>query len=95
MSTTTTVAVELTPMATGKETSEVQARIGTEQEQVAPVDAPVDAPVAPVEKRATTLIIITAIAGVTVNSSLVSGIVTIALPVMAKDLAIPDALLLW
>lgn len=48
-----------------------------------------------VEKKGTTAFIITTIAGVTMISSLLSGIVTIALPVMAKDLEISQALLFW
>lgn len=48
-----------------------------------------------VEKKGTTAVIITTIAGVTMISSLLSGIVTISLPVMAKDLEISQALLLW
>ena len=52
-------------------------------------------PVAKVEKKATTAIIISTIAGVTMISSLLSGLVTISLPTMARDLDIPEALLLW
>lgn len=52
-------------------------------------------PVAKVEKKATTAIIISTIAGVTMISSLLGGLVTISLPTMARDLDIPEALLLW
>lgn len=55
----------------------------------------VDPTPAVVEEKATTAFIITTIAGVTIISSLLSGIVTIALPVMARDLDISPALLFW
>lgn len=48
-----------------------------------------------VEVKGTTAIIITTITGVTMISSLLNGLVTIALPAMARDLKISEALLLW
>jgi hypothetical protein len=48
-----------------------------------------------IENKGATAIIITVITGVTTISSLLAGLVTIALPVMAKDLDIPQALLIW
>jgi len=48
-----------------------------------------------VEAKGTTVVIVTTIAGVTTISSLLSGLITISLPVIAKDLQISDALLLW
>lgn len=53
------------------------------------------APTPKVENRGTTALIISTITGVTTISSLLSGLVTIALPAIAKDLEIPQALLLW
>lgn len=50
---------------------------------------------AKVEKKGTTAVIITTIAGVTMISSLLSGLITISLPVIARELQISDALLLW
>lgn len=60
-----------------------------------PEDVDVPLPSAKVEKKGTTAVIITTITGVTMISSLLSGLVTISLPAMAKDLQISDALLLW
>ena len=48
-----------------------------------------------VETKGTTAIVISTITGVTLISSLLSGLVTISLPAMAKDLDIPQALVLW
>ena len=52
-------------------------------------------PAAKVEQKGTTSLIIATITGVTMISSLLNGLVTISLPAMAKDLDIPQALLLW
>lgn len=48
-----------------------------------------------VQSKGTTTVIITAITGVTTISSLLNGLVSITLPAIAKDLDIPDALILW
>jgi hypothetical protein len=46
-------------------------------------------------KKGTTAIIFASITGVTGISSLLSGLVTVILPTMAKDLDISKSLLLW
>jgi len=51
--------------------------------------------IAKVQEKGTTAVIIATITGVTMISSLLSGLITISLPAMAKDLQISDALLLW
>jgi len=57
-----------------------------------PVVAPTSAKV---EKKGTTAVIITTIAGVTMISSMLNGLITISLPVIARELQISDTLLLW
>lgn len=92
MSTATTI--ELTPVQGGVP-GDKDAEIRRSDD--APVEQHVvlDRTPSVVEKKGTTAVIITTIAGVTTTSSLVSGIVTIALPIMAKDLNISSALLFW
>jgi MFS family permease len=46
-------------------------------------------------RKGTTAIIFTSIAGVTLISSMLAGVVTVALPHMVVDLSIPQSLLLW
>ena len=46
-------------------------------------------------ERGTTAIIFATVTGVTGISSLMSGMVTVVLPKMAKDLDLSDSLLLW
>lgn len=48
-----------------------------------------------VEKKGATTVIISTITGITFISSLLSGLITISLPTIARDLAISEALLLW
>ncbi|KAK5070103.1 hypothetical protein LTR64_001938 [Lithohypha guttulata] len=48
-----------------------------------------------VETKGTTAVIISAIGGVTLISSMLAGLVTIGLPVIARDLKISDTLLIW
>jgi len=50
---------------------------------------------AKVEKKRTTAVTITTIAGVTMISTLLNGLITISLPVIARELQVSDALLLW
>lgn len=90
MSATTTI--ELTPVSNAKGVGirENDANNPTPTQNIV-----VDPSTAVVEKKGATAVIITTIAGVTVISSLLSGIVTIALPVMARDLEISEALLFW
>lgn len=88
MSATTTI--ELTRPPAGK-----TSQVGTSHDMSAEHSIETNAPAVVVQKKGTTAFIITTIAGVTVISSLLSGIVTIALPVMARDLDIPPALLFW
>lgn len=90
MSATTTI--ELTPALAVKNT---EVRTNEDDHVGATQNAVAEPPTAVVEKKGTTVIIIATVAGVTVISSMLAGIVTIALPVMAKDLEIPEALLFW
>jgi len=46
-------------------------------------------------RKGTTIIIFTSITAVTGISSLLSGLVTVALPTIARDLDLPPSLLLW
>lgn len=48
-----------------------------------------------VQGKGKTALIVVTIAGVTMISSLLSGLVTISLPEMAKSLDIPSGLLFW
>jgi len=61
----------------------------TRDSQDAPTTAPVDPP------KSTTAIIITCVTCVTMIGSLLNGVVTIALPTMARDLQLQPGLLLW
>lgn len=45
--------------------------------------------------KVTTAVIFATVTGVTCISSLLAGLVTVALPRMAKDLDLPESLLLW
>lgn len=58
-------------------------------------DVEVSVPPVRVESKGTTAVIIATITGVTLISALLAGIVTIALPVIAKDLKMSEELMLW
>lgn len=49
----------------------------------------------PVLTKGTTAIIFASITGVTTISSLLSGLVTVVLPIMARDLNLSESVLLW
>ena len=100
---------DLTPKAaimsaTGTETIElvspvamaltVQKPISGQDEGHSEVETPLvlDQPELP---RLTTAIIFASIVGVTGISSLLSGLVTVILPTMARDLKLSDSVLLW
>lgn len=56
---------------------------------------PINAPNAqPLEKRTTAIVLVTVVA-VTMISSMLSGVTTIALPTMARDLQLAPSVLLW
>lgn len=56
---------------------------------------PINAPVSrPLEKRTTAIVLVTVVA-VTMISSMLSGVTTIALPTMARDLQLAPSVLLW
>lgn len=82
----TTATIELEPVAIRDQYAQ---SIGSRQDvEVLPENAKV-------ETKGTTAIIITTITGVNLISSLLAGIVTISLPVMARDLKISNSLMLW
>lgn len=85
-----TRTIELTTSPGGQ-----ASQLGRTDEVPAGQDVSVESSPAAVEEKGKTALIITTIAGVTTISSLLSGIVTIALPVMARDLDISPALLFW
>lgn len=85
-----TTAMELTTSTGGK-----SPHLGRSNTEPVEQSITVDSTSTAVEEKGTTALIIITIAGVTIISSLLSGIVTIALPVMAKDLHISPALLFW
>lgn len=87
-----TSTIELTPVLDVKG---AEVRKNDADDLAATQNAMTESSAAVVEKKGTTAVIITTIAGVTIISSLLSGIVTIALPVMARDLEISEALLFW
>lgn len=87
-----TSTIELTPVSNAKS---VEIRDNDADNPITTQTVVTEPSTAVVEKKGTTAVIITTIAGVTIISSLLSGIVTIALPVMARDLKISEALLFW
>ncbi|KAB8345826.1 hypothetical protein FH972_022881 [Carpinus fangiana] len=49
----------------------------------------------PMPSRKTTTVVITSVTCITTLSTLISGVVTVAIPTMAKDVNLDDSLLLW
>lgn len=49
----------------------------------------------PVPSKKTTAIVISSVTCITTLSTLISGLVTVAIPTMAKDVGLADSLLLW
>ena len=52
-------------------------------------------PQPPALQKGATAVIFASITGVTGISSLLSGLVTVVLPIMARDLGLSDSVLLW
>lgn len=50
---------------------------------------------APQLKKSTTVFVITSVASVTAISSMLAGVVTVAIPAIAEDVNLPHSLLLW
>lgn len=94
MSATTTIELTLNSVAEAQDVGAKRSENDYE-DTAATQDVAAGPSTAVVEEKGTTVVIIATVAGVTVVSSMLAGIVTIALPVMAKDLEIPEALLLW
>ena len=91
---TTTIELTLNPARAAKDVEVI--REGDDRHDVASTQNVVaERSNTAVERKGTTVVIITTVAGATIISSMLAGIVTIALPVMAKDLEIPEALLFW
>ncbi|KAH0837254.1 hypothetical protein FOPE_04884 [Fonsecaea pedrosoi] len=56
---------------------------------------PETSPGQPVLRKGSTAVIFVSVTGVTGISSLLAGLVTVTLPTLAKDLHLPDSVLLW
>ena len=92
MSATTTETIELAPPSTAAVAPPKP--IPGEDETFLRAE-PSSGPGQPALRKDITAIIFASITGVTGISSLLSGLVTVVLPIMARDLALSDSVLLW
>ncbi|OAL38268.1 hypothetical protein AYO20_02327 [Fonsecaea nubica] len=91
MSKTTTI--ELTPPASALLTP--QPPIAQDDDGILSERIPETSPQQPVLRKGSTAVIFVSVTGVTGISSLLAGLVTVTLPTLAKDLHLPDSVLLW